>query len=132
MFGITKSTSELTAVAQTPECRYHLGLGINNVQVAVNGMDGDKRSHFVVIMWSTFETSPHPMPYCNSSKPMDPDHCFVYAAEMDGHVLGTLCAVTMALLTNRLACASKGWSRKVQIHGDPHTCTHRTRRRTQA
>ena len=45
MFGITKSTSELTAVAQTPECRYHLGLGINNVQVAVNGMEGDKRSY---------------------------------------------------------------------------------------
>ena len=47
MFGITKSTSELTAVAQTPECRYHLGLGINNVQVAVNGMDGDKRSYLL-------------------------------------------------------------------------------------
>ena len=43
----SKSTSELTAVAQTPECRYHLGLGINNVQVAVNGMDGDKRSHLL-------------------------------------------------------------------------------------
>ena len=25
-----------------------------------------------------------------------------YAADSDGHVLGTLCAVTMALLTNRL------------------------------
>ena len=25
-----------------------------------------------------------------------------FAAELDGHVLGTLCAVTMALLTNRL------------------------------
>ena len=25
-----------------------------------------------------------------------------YAAKLDGHVLGTLCAVTMALLTNRL------------------------------
>ena len=72
MFGITKSTSELTAVAQTPECRYHLGLGINNVQVAVNGMDGG------------------------------------YAAEMDGHVLGTLCAVTMALLTNRLDLCVQG------------------------
>ena len=72
MFGITKSTSELTAVAQTPECRYHLRLGINNVQVAVNGMDGG------------------------------------YAAEMDGHVLGTLCAVTMALLTNRLDLCVQG------------------------
>ena len=47
MFGITKSTSEMTAVAQTPECRYHLGLGINNLQVAVNGMDGDKRSYLL-------------------------------------------------------------------------------------
>ena len=31
-------------------------------QTAVNGMEGDKRSYFVVTMWSTFETSPHPMP----------------------------------------------------------------------
>jgi hypothetical protein len=40
MFGITKSTSELTAVARTPLCRYQLGLGIYNVQAAVNGLDG--------------------------------------------------------------------------------------------
>jgi len=46
MFGITKSTSELTAVAQTRKS-YHLGLGINNVQVAVNGMDGGKRSYLL-------------------------------------------------------------------------------------
>ena len=31
-----------------------------------------------------------------------------YAAEMDGHVLGTLCAVTMALLTNRLDLCIQG------------------------
>ena len=35
MFGITKSTTELTAVARTPLCRYQLGLGIINVQAAV-------------------------------------------------------------------------------------------------
>ena len=31
-----------------------------------------------------------------------------YAAERDGHVLGTLCAVTMALLTNRLDLSIQG------------------------
>ena len=47
MFGITKSTSELTAVAKTPLCRYPLGLGIYNVQAPVNGMDGGKRSYLL-------------------------------------------------------------------------------------
>ena len=37
MFGCTKPTSEVTAVAQTPLCRYQLGY---NVQTAVDGMDG--------------------------------------------------------------------------------------------
>ena len=31
-----------------------------------------------------------------------------YAAELDGHVLSTLCAVTMALLTNRLDLCIQG------------------------
>lgn len=47
MFGCTKPTSEVTAVAQTPLCRYQLGLGIYNVQAAVEGMDGGKRSYLV-------------------------------------------------------------------------------------
>ena len=47
MFGCTKPTSEVTAVAQTPLCRYQLGLGIYNVQAAVNGMEGGKRSHIL-------------------------------------------------------------------------------------
>ena len=55
-----------------------------------------------VIMWSTIESSPHPMPCRDRSRPMDQDHSVSYAAEMDGHVLGALWAVTMALLTNRL------------------------------
>ena len=47
------------------------------------------------------------------------------AAEMDGHVLGTLCAVTMALLTKRLdLCIQALWCRKIQIHGNPHSSTH--------
>ena len=47
MFGCTKPTRELTAVAQTSPCRYHLGLGIYNVQTAVEGMEGNKRSQFL-------------------------------------------------------------------------------------
>ena len=47
MFGCTKPTSEVTAVAQTPLCRYQLGLGIYNVQAAVDGMEGGKRSHIL-------------------------------------------------------------------------------------
>ena len=31
-----------------------------------------------------------------------------FAAELDGHVLGTLCAVTMALLTDRLDLCIQG------------------------
>ena len=45
MFG--KPTSEVTAVAQTPPCRCHLGPGIYNVQTAVEGMDGNKRSYLL-------------------------------------------------------------------------------------
>ena len=108
MFGITKSTSELTAVAQTPACRYHLGLGINNVQVAVNGMDGEQAILFVVIMWSTFETSTHPCHIAIESSQWIRTTALSYAVEMDGHVLGTLCAVTMALLTNRLDLCIQG------------------------
>ena len=44
MFGITKSTSELAAVAHTPLCRYNLGLGINNVEAAVDGMHRGRKS----------------------------------------------------------------------------------------
>jgi len=76
MFGITKSTSEMTAVAQTPECRYHLGLGINNLQVAVNGMDGDKRSYLLSLCGQLLKQV-HPLPHCNQSKRMDPEHCLV-------------------------------------------------------
>ena len=47
MFGCTKPTNEVTAVAQTTLCRYQLGLGIYNVQAAVEGMDGGKRSHLL-------------------------------------------------------------------------------------
>ena len=49
MFGCTKPTSQVTAVAQTFLCRYQLGLEIYNVQAAVEGMDGGKRSHLLYL-----------------------------------------------------------------------------------
>ena len=108
MFGITKSTSELTAVAQTPECRYHLGLGINNVQVAVNGMDGDKRSHLLSLCGQLLKQVLTPCHIEIEASQWIRTTALSYAAEMDGHVLGTLCAVTMALLTNRLDLCIQG------------------------
>ena len=108
MFGCTKPTREVTAVAQTPPCRYHLGLGIYNVQTAVEGMDGNKRSHFLhlcgqllclVLIPCHAEGEPHPWTRATALS---------FAAELDGHVLGTLCAVTMALLTNRLDLCVQG------------------------
>ena len=92
MFGITKSTSELTAVAQTPECRYHLGLGINNVQVAVNGMDGDKRSHLLSLCGQLLKQVLTPCHIAIEASQWIRTTALSYAAEMDGHVLGTLCA----------------------------------------
>ena len=108
MFGITKSTSELTAVAQTPECRYHLGLGINNVQVAVNGMDGDKRSHLLSSFGQLLKQVLTPCHIAIEASQWIRTTALSYAAEMNGHVLGTLCAVTMALLTNRLDLCIQG------------------------
>ena len=104
-----KPTRELTAVAQTSPCRYHLGLGIYNVQTAVEGMEGNKRSHFLhlcgqllhlVLIPCHVEGELHPWTRSTALNP--------FAAEIDGHVLGTLCAVTMALLTNRLDLCIQG------------------------
>ena len=72
MFGCTKPTSEVTAVAQTPPCRYHLGLGIYNVQTAVEGMDGNKRSHLLAFVRGTATPRPHPMPCGRRALPVDP------------------------------------------------------------
>ena len=101
-------TSELTAVAQTPECRYHLGLGINNVQVAVKGMDGDKKSHLLSLCGQLLKLVLTPCHIETEASQWIRTTAVSYAAEMDGHVLGTLCAVTMALLTNRLDLCIQG------------------------
>ena len=108
MFGCTKPTRELTAVAQTPPCRYHLGLGIYNVQTAVEGMEGNKRSHFLHLCGQLLRLVLIPCHVEGELHPWTRSTALSFAAELDGHVLGTLCAVTMALLTNRLDLCIQG------------------------
>ena len=108
MFGCTKPTREVTAVAQTPPCRYHLGLGIYNVQTAVEGMDGNKRSHFLHLCGQLLCLVLIPCHVEGELHPWTRSTALSFAAELDGHVLGTLCAVTMALLTNRLDLCIQG------------------------
>ena len=108
MFGCTKPTRELTAVAQTSPCRYHLGLGIYNVQTAVEGMEGNKRSHFLHLCGQLLRLVLIPCHVEGERHPWTRSTALSFAAEIDGHVLGTLCAVTMALLTNRLDLCIQG------------------------
>ena len=96
------SLPERLPVAQTPPCRYHLGLGIYNVQTAVEGMDGNKRSHFLHLCGQLLRLVLIPCHVEGELHPWTRSTALSFAAELDGHVLGTLCAVTMALLTNRL------------------------------
>ena len=108
MFGYTKPTRELTAIAQTSPCRYHLGLGIYNVQTAVEGMEGNKRSHFLHLCGQLLHLVLTPCHVEGEHHPWTRSTALSFAAEIDGHVLGTLCAVTMALLTNRLDLCIQG------------------------
>ena len=108
MFGCTKPTSEVTAVAQTPLCRYQLGLGIYNVQAAVEGMDGGKQSHLLYLCGQLLRLVLIPCHIKGEPYHWTRSTAISFAAELDGHVLGTLCAVTMALLTNRLDLCIQG------------------------
>ena len=108
MFGSTKPTSEITAVAQTPPSRYHLGLGIFNVQTAVEGMEGGKKSHLLHLCGLLLRLVLIPCHVEGEPYPWTRSTALSFAAELDGHVLGTLCAVTMALLTNRLDLCIQG------------------------
>ena len=108
MFGCTKPTREVTAVAQTSPCRYHLGLGIYNVQTAVEGMDGNKRSHFLHLCGQLLRLVLIPCHVEGEPHQWTRTTALSFAAELDGHVLGTLSAVTMALLTNRLDLCIQG------------------------
>ena len=95
-------------MAQTPFCRYQLGLGIYNVQAAVEGMDGSKRSHLLHLCRQLLRLVLIPCHIQGEPYQWIRSTAISFAAELDGHVLGTLCAVTMALLTNRLDLCIQG------------------------
>ena len=88
--GLT--TREVTAVAQTPPCRYHLGLGIYNVQTAVEGMDGNKQSHLLHLCGQLLRLVLIPYHVEREPHQWTRTTALSFAAELDGHVLGTLCA----------------------------------------
>ena len=119
MFGCTKPTGEITAVARTPPCRYHPGLGIYNVQVAVEGMDGNKKNQLLHLCGQLLRMVLIPCHIESEPNPWTRNTALSFAAELNGHVLGTLCAVTMALLTNRLdLCVQRPLrSGQIQVHG---------------
>ena len=108
MFGSTKSTNEITAVAQTHPCRYQLGLGVFNVVTVVEGMDGGRKSHLLHLCGMLLQLVLRPYHAQTDSHTWTRTIALSFAAELDGHVMGALCAVTMALLTNRLDLCIQG------------------------
>jgi len=65
-------------------------------------MDGNKRSHFLHLCGQLLRLVLIPCHVEGEPHPWTRIIALSFAAELDGHVLGTLCTVTMALLTNRL------------------------------
>ena len=71
-------------------------------------MDGNKRSHLLHLCGQLLRLVLIPCHVEGEPHPWTRTTALSFAAELDGHVLGTLCAVTMALLTNRLDLCIQG------------------------
>ena len=71
-------------------------------------MDGNKRSHFLHLCGQLLRLVLIPCHVEGEPYQWTRTTALSFAAEIDGHVLGTLCAVTMALLTNRLDLCIQG------------------------
>ena len=71
-------------------------------------MDGSKRSHLCICAGSYCGLVLIPCHIQGEPYHWIRSTAISFAAELDGHVLGTLCAVTMALLTNRLDLCIQG------------------------
>ena len=71
-------------------------------------MEGNKRSHFLHLCGQLLRLVLIPCHVEGERHPWTRSTALSFAAEIDGHVLGTLCAVTMALLTNRLDLCIQG------------------------
>ena len=75
---------------------------------AVDGMEGGKKSHLLSLCGQLLRLVLIPCHIKGEPHNWTRRTAISYAAELDGHVLGTLCAVTMALLTNRLDLCIQG------------------------
>ena len=71
-------------------------------------MEGNKRSHFLHLCGQLLRLVLIPCHVEGEFHPWTRSTALSFAAKIDGHVLGTLCAVTMALLTNRLDLCIQG------------------------
>ena len=76
--------------------------------VAVEGMEGNKKNHLLHLCGPLLRLVLVPFHIDSESHAWTRTTALSFAAELDGHVLGTLCAVTMALLTNRLDLCIQG------------------------
>ena len=128
MFGCTKPTSEVTAVAHSPPCRYHLGLGIYNVQTAVEGMDGNKRSH-VAFVRAIAAPRPHPMSCRGRTLSVDPHNGTFLCCRNGRTCLGhAMCSDNgIAHQSARPVHSRTLWCRQVKIDGSPHPRPDRNR-----
>ena len=71
-------------------------------------MDGSKRSHLLHLCGQLLRLVLIPCHIQGEPYQWIRSTAISFVAELDGHVLGTLCAVTMALLTNRLDLCIQG------------------------
>ena len=74
----------------------------------MEGMDGGRRSHLLHLCGMLLRLVLMPCYVQTNSHPWTRTIALSFAAELDGHVLGALCAVTMAVLTNRLDLCIQG------------------------
>ena len=88
-------------------------------------MEGNKRSHFLHLCGQLLRLVLIPCHVEGELHPWTRSTALSFAAEIDGHVLGTLCAVTMihngvAHQPARSVHPRAVRSRQVEIDGNPH------------
>ena len=128
-YGCLASRSPLASSQQShgrPCADTNLGWASTMYRQQSTGMDGGKRSYLLSLCGQLLRQVLIPCHIKVESSNWIRTSALSYAAETDGHVLGTLCAVTMALLTNRLDPLHTRtlWCWQIQIHGHSHLGAH--------
>ena len=107
--AITQKTSPSTEIQDSDLRRVaSAATSLPTPQMTVEGMDGSKRSHLLYLCGQLLRLVLIPCHIQGEPYHWIRSTAISFAAELDGHVLGTLCAVTMALLTNRLDLCIQG------------------------